>query len=650
MTPRFLLPLIVLLAGIASAQTDLENYFRHAKYGSAVLSPNGKFLATTANINGRFQLAVLDIETGAARNVAGYDRLDVYGIRWISNERIVFNIVDRGGEQTSSRAGLYAINRDGSKSAILMESPEHLRGHMDMATWTSQPRAMRMVGVFNDDRNDIIALGHFPNRDVLPYRVDSLTGRRKELPFNVNGLARGFVFDGKNRLRVVVTTNATESDLTVWYCEPTAGAEAKCAEWRKLSEHTNLAPKFSVLAFDDSDGAMIVSAPASDGRLGVYKYDFANNRPGELLAADKSVDVAGDLVFSPDTDRLLGIRMHTEPPRTVWFDKTMAGLQAGIDKAYPGMLNVIHPGSADAPMLIYSYSSTHPGSYALYFPDKKKVQNLFAVRPWIDPKKMSPKLVYDYAARDGLPIMAYLTLPQGRTPKDLPLIVKVHGGPWSRDLTGFDAEAQFLAGLGYAVLQPQYRGSLGFGPEHFKKSFGQWGLAMQDDLTDGVNSLVMQGVADGRRICIMGTSYGGYAALMGLVKDPDLYRCAVNLLGITDIGYLFAQNRWADEGVGGYFNKQLIGDPGQMSAQFNATSPARQAERIRAPVFMAYGGKDYRVPLIHGEDMRDALKKHKKVYEYLEFEKEEHGFAKEETRFRLNSAIERFLSTYNPAK
>lgn len=632
---------MLLSAGsFALAQTKVENLFKNPRFGSAVLSPNGKHLATTANISGRLQLAVVDLETGVARNVAGYETLDVFGIRWINDERIAFSIVDRDGEQTSSASGLFAINRDASEPAILMQSPEHIRGRMDPATWASEPRGMQMVGVSASNSNDILALGYYANGDVVPYRVDSLTGKRREVDFDLKGLARGFGFDSKDQLRVVVTANANRSELVVWYREQNASS------WRNLSEHTALNPRFTVLGFDADDTTMIVSAPTGEGRLGIYKFDFANNKPGELLASDKSVDVDGGLVFAPDSKKLLGVRMPTEPPRTVWFERAMVSLQAGIDKAYPGMVNVIHPRNALAPMLIHSYSSTHPGQYTLYYPDKKKLQNLFALRPWIDPKTMAVQLVYDYVARDGLPIVSYLTLPIGREAKALPLVVNVHGGPWVRDHWGFNPEVQFLAGLGYAVLQPQYRGSTGFGGAHFKKSFGQWGLAMQDDITDGVNSLVKQGVVDAKRICIMGASYGGYASMMGLVKDPDLYRCGVNLMGLTNLFYYLSD--WSKYKVYEYSLKEALGDVDALRDQFVATSPSKQADRIKAPVFMAYGEKDRRVPLVHGEEMRDALKKLNKTYQYMELEKEEHGFAKEETRYRVYGAIEAFLKKYNP--
>ncbi len=403
----------------------------------------------------------------------------------------------------------------------------------------------------------------------------------------------------------------------------------------------------AVLGFDADNTTMLVSARAAGGRWGVYKFDFAANKPGELLAADARVDVDGGLVFMPGTNKLVGVRVSSDPPRTVWLDKSMASLQAGIDKAFPGLINVIWPSKGQAPLMIYSYSSAHPGQYSLYHPDKKKLQGLFSRMPWIDAKKQSTQVVADFLARDGLPIPAYLSLPLGKPASALPLVVLVHGGPWGRDHMGFDSQVQFLTGMGYAVFQPQFRGSTGFGEDHLKKSFGQWGMAMQDDVTDGVRQLIKEGIVDAKRICIMGASYGGYATMQGLVKDPDLYRCGVNLLGVTNIFYISSSDSWGDKAAV-FMKDTMIGDPGKLKDQFNATSPAKNAEKIKAPVFMVYGEKDYRVPLVHGEDMRDGLKKNGKVFEYMELEGEEHGIAKEENRFKVFGAIETFLRKHNP--
>ena len=622
---------------------SVEQLFKPAQIASATLSPNGKFLATTANIDGRMQLAVVELETMTPKNIAGFKDIDIVSVRWLSNERLVYSVIHRGGDQRNSAQGLFAVNRDGSNDRVLMAAPELIAGFVDQGTWLSEARAMQMLSVVRDKPDDILAIGYYPNRDAVPYRVNTLTGRRSEIDYKLNGIARGFVFDAQDTLRVVVTANREVSALTVWY------RESESAPWRRLSEHPALEPRFTVLAFDADGKTMLVSAntPGSS-RLGVYKFDFEKNAPGELLASDSAVDV-NELVFAPDTRQVIGINIPSEPPKTLWLDKGLAALQAGLDKAIAGHVNVLQITNTNTPRLVYSYSSTNPGRYALYHPEQKKLQNLFVTRPWIDAGKLSPQMVYDYRARDGLPIMAYVTLPKGREAKALPLIALIHGGPWARDRWGFNAEVQMLAAMGYAVMQPQFRGSTGFGSEHLKKSYGQWGLSMQDDITDGVQSLVTQGTVDPKRVCIMGASYGGYATMMGLVKDPGLYRCGVNLLGVTNLFYHASSGRSHDPELN-YVLDTWVGDPVKLRDQFTATSPALQAQHITAPAYMVYGKKDRRVPVVHGREMRDALQKHGKAHEYVELEYEEHGFSSEAVQVDVYKGVQAFLRKHIPAQ
>lgn len=639
------LALLCVVAAATQAQTAMETFFRSPQIGTATLSPNGKYLATTTTLEGAQQLAIIELETNAAKNIVSYDKLDIHNIRWISETRLVYDVLPRGADVSigAVHGGLHAINRDGSKATALSQEversllPNQNDGHAAL-------KGMKLVAVAKDDPNSIIALGYANNGDVLPYRVDTLSERRKEIAFNVPGQPRDFVFDNNNVLRVVVATDAANKTASVWYRDQTEQA------WKKLSEHPYHDPRFTPLAFDSDNSTLFVSAPAEAGKVGIFKFDFASGKPGELVAADKSVDVEGGLVFSPDTHKLLGVRLATEPPRTLWLDKAYASTQAGIDKVFAGLVNVVFPSNPQAALLIHSYSSTHPGKLAVYYPDKKKLQNLFTARPGVDPKKMSERRVYDYVARDGLPLVAYLTIPQGRESKGLPLVVVPHDGPDARDAWGFDSTAQFLASLGYAVLQPQYRGSTGLGAELTRKGHRQWGLTMQDDLTDGVKSLIKQGVVDSSRVCILGVRYGGYAALMGLVRDPDLYKCGVSVLGVTNLNYLFTEGSWSKDQAAERYLKETLGDPSTMRDQFVATSPMKQAEKIKAPVFLAYAEKDPRVPLVHGEDMRDALKKAGKPHEWLLLDKEEFGLSSEEARLKVFGGIEAFLKKYNPPK
>jgi dipeptidyl aminopeptidase/acylaminoacyl peptidase len=221
-------------------------------------------------------------------------------------------------------------------------------------------------------------------------------------------------------------------------------------------------------------------------------------------------------------------------------------------------------------------------------------------------------------------------VPQGAERRNLPLVVLVHGGPFVRGrVWEWNREVQFLAAQGYAVLEPEFRGSSGYGSRLFRAGWKQWGLAMQDDVADGVKWAVAQGLVDPKRVCIAGASYGGYAVLMGLIKDPQLYRCGIDWVGVTDIDLIYTANwsdltrTWAEYGM-----PKLVGDRVADAAQLKATSPIRNAAKIHAPLLMAYGGEDWRVPLVHGEKMHDELMKQPGAdVQWVVYGKEGHGWA-----------------------
>ena len=276
----------------------------------------------------------------------------------------------------------------------------------------------------------------------------------------------------------------------------------------------------------------------------------------------------------------------------------------------------------------------------------RKLEYLIDSRPWIKPAQMAESRVVKFSARDDLPLTALLTTPRGITARNLPLIVIVHGGPWVPGYTWkWDAEAQFFASRGYAVIQPNFRGTTGMGAKHLLSSFKQWGLTMQDDITDTAQWAAKQGIADPKRMCIFGASYGGYAAMQALVKTPDLFQCAVNYVGVTDL-QLFHSVTWSDLSDSDFAKFRapiMVGDPDRDKAQLQATSPAQNADRINKPVFMAYGGEDRRVPIIHGERMRDALEKLGKIPEWMVKTDEGHGFVKLDNRIEFYSRVEAFL-------
>ena len=253
---------------------------------------------------------------------------------------------------------------------------------------------------------------------------------------------------------------------------------------------------------------------------------------------------------------------------------------------------------------------------------------------------------YPYKARDGLDIPGYLTLPPGKQPKNLPVVIMPHGGPMARDSLGFDWWAQFLANRGYAVLQPNFRGSSGYGEKFLEAGYGQWGLKMQDDVTDGVKKLIADGIADPKRICIVGGSYGGYAALAGAAFTPDLYACAASWAGVSDLGE-FLRTRSQDYGrdfamISSW--SHFIGDRYDDSDKLDAASPAKNAARIKCPILLMHGTADSTVRINQSEIMRRALERAGKKVEFIEFEKETHYMETADTRIRVLQALEKFLA------
>ncbi|WP_343631384.1 alpha/beta fold hydrolase [Roseateles sp.] len=309
--------------------------------------------------------------------------------------------------------------------------------------------------------------------------------------------------------------------------------------------------------------------------------------------------------------QLLGLHFENDAPTSHWFEPRLKQWQAEIDKRLPGRANHIDCRRClrTGRLLVSSSSDQQPTQYFLFDTAKGALAMLGSSRPWIQGAQMGQRDLHRIPARDGLDLPVMVTMPAGKAAGPRPAVVLVHGGPSMRGTHWtWDEEAQFLASRGYVVIEPEFRGSTGYGEKLFKDGWKQWGLAMQDDVSDALQWAVKQGWVDAKRVCIEGASYGGYAALMGLIRDPDQYRCAVSWVGVTDLNYL-ASDEWSDlsDVWRTYGMKTMVGDPVKDAEQLRQTSPLRRAKEIRQPVLLAYGGTDRRVTLQHGQDLRSAL-------------------------------------------
>lgn len=625
------------------AAIPMADFFKSAALMQPRLSPNGKFMAALREVKGRLNIVVVDLATRKATIITSFSDGDVAGVTWINNDRLLFSIYDRergSGDQIAG--GLFAINKDASEFRQLAERSWVTEGQKLLPSSAS---FMEVVYEGNEPTTDVLV--SVSSRQAMGkassnvYRLDTLTGRSKLLTLGGPGDVMSWVMDTKLVARAALSRR--DENLVLFVRD---GAEAP---WRELLSFNRLDQLAGVHPLEfDAEGNLYVSAYAGNDNTGIYRLD---QKTGELskdaVAAIKGYDLDDGLLFSPDGKVLRGVAYEASRPGVYWLDEQYAAIQAAVDKQLPGKSNNIQVrGPKDARVvLVTSSSDRDPGSYFLFDVKSGSFEGVGKQRPWINPDQMRPTSFFRYPARDGLSIPGQLTLPAGEG--KFPLIVLHYGGPWVRPIHwGFDARVQFLVSRGYAVFMPAPRASTGFGHKLFKAGWKQWGLGMQDDVADGVKYLIEQGKIDGSRVCIMGASYGGYMTMMGLVKEPKLYKCGINWVGVTDPSFMFTVT-WTDFNRFGGSSADIvawIGDPVKDAEQFKQTSAVQRAAEIKQPVLMAYGALDVRVPLINGEKMRDALRPHNANVEWVVYPDEAHSGWRTETNMDFFGRVEKFLA------
>lgn len=470
--------------------------------------------------------------------------------------------------------------------------------------------------------------------------VNALTGERKR--FNTpKGKPIKWAFDKQGILRAITLLNSAFwkdiSTVSSWY---RSGADA---EWEKIADFSVKDDYWVPFYVPDTPGKLVIRHRDGRDTHALFEYDVKTRTIGAMLAGHPTQDIIG--IGGVDNEAFDRVQTDGMVPQQVWFDSAWARLQSSIDEVIPNRVNVLS-GDPAKKVLVYSYGDVDPGTWHIL--DVVKMQLSFVGRrhPGIDPDSMRPKEIIHYASADGLKIPAYLTRPLN-VKDPAPTVVLIHGGPIARDYWNWDAEVQLLASRGYVVFQPQFRGSSGFGKKFEYAGFGQWGLAMQDDITAGVNHLVKEGISDPRKICIYGASYGGYAALWGLVKTPELYRCGISFAGVTDIEHMW---RDSSDRAGNKVARELmlsrIGDVRDQQEQFAEVSPLRNAAKIQAPVLLMHGSEDIRVPLSHSEKMKAALEMRGKAVEWELFEREGHGIHYINNQQRYFKRLLSFLHTH----
>ena len=633
----------------AASRPPIASFFENPVTTGAVLSPDGALLALRImGGNKRYVLAVMDLaDSKRSKVVAGFEDVDIGRFHWVNNTRLVFDSTDSqlaDGENGHYWPGLFAVDSDGTH---LRQLASRKMGRRQMGQYSaSLPGQTYLHGHKGlQDSNFIFALspiysaGELESIELL--RVDTTNGRYTTLPSP--GRVVHWMLDHQGEPRLIITRNKNVE--TIEYLDPAT------KQWQKLAQYDAYLGgenAFEPLAFSP-DGTLYVSAYAGTDHASVYRYDLAKRAlaPKPVVKVN-DYDFDGGLITS--ADKLLGMRLTVEAEMTEWFDPAMKAMQARIDALLPNNVNLLHPPARSRTpwMLVSSFSDRQPRFYALFNNETGQLKKVAESYPLIDQRQMNTQRVVSYKARDGLTIPALLTLPAGIPEKQLPMVVLVHGGPFVRgSLWGWNPQTQFLASRGYAVLEPEFRGSEGHGSKHFHAGWKQWGLAMQNDIADGTRWAIAEGIADSKRICIAGASYGGYATLMGLINDPDLYKCGVNWVGVTDIKLMYTDTWYSDSDTSDAFKKfgmpAMIGDQVKDAEQLKATSPLLQAARIKQPLLLAYGGADVRVPDFHGKKFYDAVTQTNADVEWVLYKDEGHGWRLPATRLDFWGRVEKFL-------
>ena len=617
----------------AAALPPVEKFFSRARYSEVTLSPDGKFLVAAVPFDGHRNLALIDIDKGTLKMLTTLPNQDVAGYTWLGDRMIELTAGD-----TTDASGLNRI-----KQRVIID----LSGNVVRNMFPANRRPIgTVIARLNDAGDDLIIASIERTVDSLDaYRFNPTTNQRELLTLSTPGDVSRLIADRQGNVRVAFSDRKDGTRRRVFYRKTNADA------WKMLRDDPIEATTLTPLAFSHDGQTMYAAVPSRDGsgRRAIHVYDAEHDQLGEKLYESGSMD-ATSLVFDDVESKLVGVRDDSRGGVT-WIDPQWKLLQESIDAVMPNTHNYFGWARHDpSRVLVTTLSDTQPPIFFLLDRKTHKLEQVAAAYPDLDEKDLSPRYLVHYKARDGLSIPAYLTMPRRPDGKKPPLIIDIHGGPFAPGyFYGFNAEAQFLASRGYAVLQPNFRGTIGYGAAFEQAGWKQWGLSMQDDLTDGAKWLVDTDKVDGDRICLMGGSYGGYATLWGLEKEPQLFRCGVAFVAVSDFDLLFDVN-WSDTnradryGAVTNFDKRSIGDPDKDREKLRETSPLYHADRIQAPLLLAYGAADVRVPLIHGNRMRSALDKYNKSYEWVVYSDEGHGFNKDENKFDFYRRVDAFLA------
>ncbi len=624
---RNILAVGLLMAGTyftacAQTQIPLENFFKNPEKIDYQVSPDGTYFSFMAPYENRLNLFVQKIGSDTTIRITSETERDITASMWAGNNRILF-IKDTGGDENYQ---LYGVNIDGT----------------DLKSYTNFPNVRTTIidPLRKIDSLVIIGMNKRNPQVFDPYRLNLNTGELTLLAENPGNI-QGWMTDHDGKLRVA---NAIVDGVNnqILY------RETEDQPFQPVLT-TNFKETVSFAVFTPDNKMVYALTNIGRDKTALVLMDPKTCEEKEVLYMNDKYDIS-DLNYSEKKNRLTVVACegHKDMIRH-YFDKDEEEIRKKLEAQLPGYNVGVTSMSKDENIrMIYAGNDRTYGTYYLYNVKENKLTKVADIAPWIKEEEMCAMNPITYTSRDGLTIEGYLTLPKGYTmenAKNLPVVVNPHGGPWIRDSWGYNPEVQFLASRGYAVLQMNFRASTGYGRKFTELGYKQWGQTMQNDITDGVKWLIKEGIADPKRVAIYGASYGGYATLAGVTFTPDLYACAVDYVGVSNL--LSFMNT-----IPPYWKPlldmmhEMIGDPETDKEMMEKYSPVFHVDQIKAPLFIAQGANDPRVNKAESDQMVEALKKRGVEVEYMVKENEGHGFSNEENKFDFYRAMEKFLDKY----
>jgi len=596
----------------------LRDFFKNPLSSSYLLSPDGNTLSYLAPWETRMNIFIRPTAGGEAKRITSDKERDIRDYFWKGNQFVVYAQDNKGDENFH----LFRIDLKTGEVKDLTPFPKVRAELVDDLEDISEHEIVMMMNKRNAEAFDA-------------YRLNVATGEMKMTAKNP-GRVDHWVTDHKGRILAATESDGVNATLLTRPDEKAPFKKVLSTNFRE-----RVTPEF--YTFDNKE----IYATSNIGRdkVAIVKIDPATAKETETIYENPEVDVDG-LAFSKKRKVLTYAEYTTWHEERKYLDPQTEKMYSTIEEKLPGyQIDLVGNDHEEDKFIVAATSDRTPGSRYLFDAKTKELTKLVDVTPWLKEDQLAPMKPIDYQSRDGLTIHGYLTLPLGRDPKNLPTVMIPHGGPWARDEWGYDPEVQFLANRGYAVLQVNFRGSTGYGRKFWEASFKQWGKTMQDDVTDGVQWLIKQGIADPKRIAIYGGSYGGYATLAGVTYTPDLYAAAVDYVGISNL-FTFMKT------IPPYWKPfldqmhEMVGDPEKDRDLFTAMSPALNADKIKTPLFVAQGAQDPRVNKAESDQIVQSLRKRGVDVEYMVKDNEGHGFSNEENRFAFYEATEAFLAKH----